>query len=277
MKKNEMKIFLVPALTLLALVCSCNALAARVDTISVFSNAMHKNSRCVIIEPEHLEGERLPVLYLLHGFGGDHQAWLRVKPDLPRLADSLKLMIVCPNGERSWYLDSPVDSAVRFETYMTRELIPFIDEHYATIGKRDARAIAGLSMGGHGCLYLAFRHPDLYAAVCATSGSVNLLRKTYTYKYRELILGSEQEHSINWSGNSILTLAGAVQPGTLHIMVDCGTEDEWLEENRRLHQILLDRKVPHDFVERPGGHDAEYWNNSIDYILLFVGKHIALK
>jgi enterochelin esterase-like enzyme len=117
----------------------------------------------------------------------------------------------------------------------------------------------------------------LYGTVCATSGSVNLLKKTFTYKYRELILGSEQEHSANWSRNSILTLAGSIQAGELNVMIDCGTEDEWLEENRKLHEILFDRKVPHDFVERPGGHDAEYWNNSIDFILLYVGKHITRK
>jgi len=251
--------------------------AAKVDTVSVYSAAMHKNTRCVVISPSTDASVELPVLYLLHGFGGDHRSWLQVKPELPQLADEYQMMIVCPNGERSWYLDSPVDSTKRFETFMTKELIPFIDSHYPTIAMPNARAIAGLSMGGHGSLYLAFRHPDLYGTVCSTSGSVDLLKKTFSYKYRELILGSEQEYQANWSRNSILTLVGAVQPGALHIMVDCGTEDEWLEPNRRLHQILYDRKVPHDFVERPGGHDAAYWNNSIDFILLYVGKHISRK
>lgn len=248
--------------------------AATVDTISVFSNAMHKQTRCVVIAPENAAHSRLPVLYLLHGFGGDHRSWLKVKPELPELAERMGILIVCPNGERSWYLDSPMDSTIRMETYITKELIPFIDNHYSTNSSKSARAIAGLSMGGHGSLYLAMRHPDLFGTVCSTSGSVDLLKKTFTYKYRELILGDEQTHQINWSRNSILTLVGGSQPGTLNIMVDCGTEDEWLEQNRTLHHILLDRKIPHDYVERPGEHDAVYWNNSIDFILLFIGKHI---
>ena len=251
--------------------------AAMVDTISVYSASMKKNTRCVVIVPEASTNEKVPVLYLLHGFGGDHRSWLQIKPELPQLADDMHMIIVCPNGVRSWYLDSPVDTTFRYETYMTQELIPYIDSHYSTISNRSGRAIAGLSMGGFGSLSLAIRHPDLYGTVCATSGSVNLLKKTFSYKYRELILGSESEHQVNWSRNSILTLAGAIQPGALNVMIDCGTEDEWLEENRKLHQILLDRKVPHDYVERSGGHDAAYWANSIDFILLFVGKHIALK
>jgi S-formylglutathione hydrolase FrmB len=251
--------------------------AAMVDTISVYSASMQKNTRCVVIVPEATTNGKVPVLYLLHGFGGDHRSWLQIKPELPRLADEMQMMIVCPNGARSWYLDSPVDANIRYETYMTQELLPYIDSHYSTLSNRSGRAIAGLSMGGFGSLSLAIRHPDLYGTVCATSGSVNLLKKTFTYKYRELILGSEYEHQANWSRNSILTLAGSIQPGELNVMIDCGTEDEWLEENRKLHEILLDRKVPHDFVERPGAHDADYWNNSIDFILLYVGKHIARK
>jgi S-formylglutathione hydrolase FrmB len=251
--------------------------AAIVDTISVYSASMKKNTRCVVIVPNAAANGKVPVLFLLHGFGGDHRSWLQIKPELPQLADEMQLMIVCPNGARSWYLDSPVDASMRYETYMTQELLPYIDSHYSTIANSSGRAVAGLSMGGFGSLSLAIRHPDLYGTVCATSGSVNLLKKTFSYKYRELILGSEYEHQANWSRNSILTLAGSIQPGELNVMIDCGTDDEWLEENRKLHQILLDRKVPHDYVESPGGHDAEYWANSIDFILLFVGKHIALK
>ena len=262
---------------MICLVSIAPAQAAKVDTVSVYSNAMHKNTRCVVISPSADAQVEWPVLYLLHGFGGDHRSWLQIKPELPQLADDMQMIIVCPNGVKSWYIDSPVDTTFRYEAYMTQELIPYIDSHYSTISNRSGRAIAGLSMGGHGSLFLAMRHTDLYGTVCSTSGSVNLLKKTFSYKYRELILGSEYEHQANWSRNSILTLAGAVQPDALNIMIDCGTEDEWLEDNRRLHQILLDRKVPHDYVERPGGHNADYWNNSIDYILLYVGKHLALK
>ena len=253
------------------------AVAAEVDTVTVYSQSMRKNTRCVVIVPDSGSFMRLPVLYLLHGFGGDHRSWLKVKSDLPEWADRLGLIIVCPNGERTWYLDSPVDSTVRMETYINKELIPYIDNHYATIASRDGRAIAGLSMGGHGSLHLAMRNPDVFSTVCSTSGSVNLLKKTFTYKYRELILGNEQENHVNWSQHSIMTLAGSISPGKLNMWIDCGTEDEWLEENRKLHGILLDRNVPHDYSERPGAHDAAYWNNSIDYILLFVAKHIAIK
>jgi S-formylglutathione hydrolase FrmB len=252
--------------------------AAVVDTVSIHSKSMHKETRCVVIVPAGAETQRLPVLYLLHGLGGDHQSWLRIKPELPQLADQLQMLIVCPNGGvRSWYLDSPIDSSFRYETYMIRELIPFIDSHFKTIATREGRAIAGLSMGGHGSLYLSIQHPDLFGAVASTSGSVDLFKKTFSWKYKEMILGDTICCKDNWTRHSVMSISDRLRPGELSIHLDCGTEDDLYASNKRLHEKWAAAGIEHTYLEGPGKHDAAYWNKSIDPILAFVHRFFEKK
>jgi S-formylglutathione hydrolase FrmB len=259
----------------------CSALvsrAATVDTLSVYSKAMQKETRCVVIVPKGADANALPVLYLLHGLGGDHHSWLQIKPELPRLADEMQMLIVCPNGGvRSWYLDSPIDSSFRYETYMIHELIPYIDSHFSTVKTREGRAIAGLSMGGHGSLFLAIRHSEVFGAACSTSGSVDLLKKTFSWKYKEMILGDTICCKENWVSNSVMTIADELQPGQLAIHIDCGTEDDLYMPNKRLHEKWGAMGIEHAYIEGPGRHDAAYWNRSIDSILLFVQRFFEKK
>lgn len=84
------------------------------------------------------------------------------------------VIVVCPDGENSWYWDSPKDPSSRFETFVARELIDYVDAHYPTRGDRSGRAITGLSMGGHGGLWLSFRHKDTFGAGGSTSGGVDI-------------------------------------------------------------------------------------------------------
>src|SRR5258705_6512311 len=92
--------------------------AATVDTVSVYSNAMHKEFKCVIVKPDSYKkkNNQYPVVYLLHGAGGDFSNWIKKVPEIKKYADEYDLMIVCPDGSSySWYLDSPVDSTMKYE------------------------------------------------------------------------------------------------------------------------------------------------------------------
>src|SRR5439155_2587786 len=87
--------------------------AATVDTVEIYSHAMHKPIKCVVIRPAILQEKiaPLPVVYLLHGYSGDFSNWINKVPALKSYADDYRLMIVCPDGDySSWYFDSPVDS-----------------------------------------------------------------------------------------------------------------------------------------------------------------------
>lgn len=84
------------------------------------------------------------------------------------------MIIVCPDGRNSWYWDSPVDPSMQMESFFTDCLIPTVDSLYRTMPARGGRAITGLSMGGHGALWLAWRHPDLFGAAGSMSGGVDI-------------------------------------------------------------------------------------------------------
>src|SRR6476469_2655141 len=122
--------------------------AARVDTVSIYSMAMHKAYKCVVIRPDSKAKEKFPVVYLLHGYSGSFDNWIRKVPEIAKYADDLHLIIVCPDGDySSWYYDSPIDPSMKFETYVGKEVPAYIDTHYNTIKDRRKRAITGLSMG----------------------------------------------------------------------------------------------------------------------------------
>jgi len=245
--------------------------AATVDTISIYSNTMHKPFKCVIIKPETYQNEEktFPVVYLLHGYSGNYSSWIKSAPLIKEQVDQLQLIIVCPDGDySSWYLDSPVDPAVRFETYISKEVTSFIDSNYRTIMNRNKRAITGLSMGGHGGLYLGFRHADYFGACGSMSGGVDLRPFPKNWQLSEK-LGDRIKDSANWKKFSVITVIEKNPADSLAIIIDCGTEDFFYEVNHALHEKLLRLKIPHDYIERPGMHDWKYWTNAVQYQLLF--------
>ena len=111
---------------LLSVIWICaSADAAIVDTISVYSKSMQKNIPVVVIRPDnHASFSEMPVVYLLHGYSGNHLDWITKAKGFEKAADQYSLIIVCPDGGfNSWYWDSPVDPKSLYETFVSDELI----------------------------------------------------------------------------------------------------------------------------------------------------------
>ncbi len=251
--------------------------AARVETVDVFSNAMRKYVRNLIVVPDSYGADsavHYPVLYLLHGWSGNFSSWLSDAPQLPNRADEYQYVLVFPDGGYdSWYLDSPVNSAVRYETYILRELIPFIDSNYRTLPTRQGRAICGLSMGGHGALYLSFRNPSLFCAAGSICGGVDLRPFRKNDWDLEGVLGNPHKHWKHWEMASVVNLVPGLKPGQApDLIIDCGLGDFFLSVNRALHKELLAFGIDHEYTERPGEHNADYWCNAVDMQLMFFAK-----
>ena len=248
------------------------AQASHVDTVRIYSQAMQHEIPALVITPDSYaatDTARYPVVYLLHGHGGNYLDWKNKAPDVLSLADTHRTIIVCPDGGRnSWYLDSPINDSSQYETHLGEEVVAFVDEHYRTIAHRAGRAITGLSMGGHGALFLALRHPDTFGAVGSMSGGVNLTYDTDAWEIKEQ-LGRYEEHPLRWDSLSVVNLVLLDPPDSLAIMLDCGTDDFFFEINQHLHATLLRQGMAHDYVVRPGGHHWDYWNNALPYHLLF--------
>ena len=248
--------------------------AASVDTLGIYSTAMKKEYKCVVIKPDtYKKTKAYPVVYLLHGHAGWYANWILRVPELKTWADQYQLMIVCPDGGfNSWYVDSPVDSTVRFETYISTEVPDYIDAHYKTIKSRHGRAITGLSMGGHGGLFHGFRHADVFGACGSMSGGVDLQPFKKNWQISQKI-GDTVNYAANWVNYSVMTLVEQKPKDSLAIIIDCGTEDFFYEVNSRLHQKMVGLKIAHDYIERPGKHDWNYWRNAVQYQLLFFRKY----
>jgi S-formylglutathione hydrolase FrmB len=245
--------------------------AGKVDTVSIYSNGMHKYIKAVVIKPDGYKKKKnsFPVVYLLHGYAGDFSNWITKVPELEKYADTYKMIIVCPDGAfSSWYFDSPLDTAYRYETHVAIEVVDFIDQHYKTIADKDHRAITGLSMGGHGALFLALRHADVFGAAGSMSGGVDLAESKNRFQIMKRI-GDTILQANNWHYFTVINLIEHYTNTGLKIFFDCGEKDIFINGNRRLHQKMLQLKIPHTYIERPGEHNWMYWRDAVPFQLLF--------
>ncbi|RYC71690.1 alpha/beta hydrolase [Spirosoma sordidisoli] len=248
-----------------------HARAAKVDTVDTYSASMKKTIRAVVITPDsYTTGAEFPVVYLLHGYSGNYSNWIQKAPALSRAVDANGIIVVCPDGNYgSWYYDSPVDASFRYETYVSNELVAWVDSHYKTIKDRQGRAITGLSMGGHGGLYLAFRHQDVFGAAGSMSGGVDIRPFPNNWDIAKR-LGPYAQFPDRWEKHTVINLLHLLTPGSLSLIIDCGTDDFFFRVNNNLHDKLLERNIAHDYITRPGGHNWTYWNTAISYQLLFM-------
>jgi len=258
-------------LILLFAVClwALTSYAQQVELVKVQASKMTKEVENNVIKPaDYTETVDYPVLYLLHGYGGNHNDWVNIVPQIKDLATACQMIIVCPNGANSWYFDSPINKDIQYETYIIKDLIPYIDQHYSTIANRNGRAISGLSMGGHGALYLAIRHKDVFSMAGAMSGGVDITKTSQEFELAK-VLGPMDENEELWKSSSVLGQADNLHNGDLDICFDCGTEDMFAESNEELHAKLIANGVAHDYTTRPGNHNWDYWSNSIYYHMLY--------
>lgn len=254
---------------------------AKTDTLLVQSPSMQKTLKAGVVTPDSYQKKKngpYPVLYLLHGYGGNFSNWLKVPPQqnlLQTMADKYQVIIVTPDGGTgSWYYDSPINKESQYETFITQELRQEIERRYRAIPERSARFITGLSMGGHGALYLAARNPELYLGAGSMSGSVNISRieRQNLLPSIEAVLGPKQENQEAHTANSIVHMVPQLKASGLHLIIDCGVDDFLIEDNRELHRRLVYEKVPHEYTERPGAHTWTYWGNALEHHLLYFQK-----
>ncbi len=258
--------------------------AAKVDTLQIASKAMNKTYSAAVVTPNsYAKGKtNYPVLYLLHGAYGHFRDWLKSTPNenlVTDLADQYNIIIVMPEGETfSFYIDSPVNKESQFETFITQEVIQKVDATYRTIASKNGRVITGLSMGGHGALYLSSKHPELFCAAGSMSGAVDMnmmlnpdnLERTKTLLTP--ILGAEVLSPDAYKRYAVIDKVDLLKANKMPLIIDCGVDDFLIETNRELHRRLVYNKVPHDYTERPGAHTWEYWDNALPYHILFFSK-----
>jgi S-formylglutathione hydrolase FrmB len=271
---------------ILSIIIWSTSLFAQVDTIEVFSKAMNKSLKAAVVKPlgyEHRQAA-YPTVYLLHGGGGSFSDWHLKTTDenlLINLANQFGVLIITPGvGPSSYYYDSLVLDSVQYETYLINELIPHIDQIYNTQNKRQARAITGLSMCGHGAMMLSAKHPDLFIAAGSMSGVMNIDTdlwktneefRTARKEGQKVMLGSIQ-YQAPFSEFTAVGLVDRMKENSIALLFDCGVDDFLINTNRQIHQLLLENGTPHEYTERPGAHSWEYWTEALPFHMLFIHK-----
>jgi enterochelin esterase-like enzyme len=227
----------------------------KIDTISYASTTVGNDRRALIYTPPGFSpAEKYPVLYLLHGIGGDEKEWLRGgQPQV--ILDNLyadgklePMVVVMPNG-RAMKDDSAggnimapdkVEAFATFEQDLLRDLIPFIESKYPVLADREHRAIAGLSMGGGQSLNFGLGNLDRFAWVGGFSSAPNT-------KAPELLIPDAEK------AKKQLKL----------LWISCGDADRLLSFSTRTHKFLVEKDVPHVYYLETGGHDFKVWKNGL--------------
>ena len=214
---------------------------------------------------------KYPVLYLLHGGGGDEEAWLslgraaQILDNLIAEGKAVPMLIVMPNGNsnqiQSHINDIPGQEAstlmqndIQSDLYVTsliKDIIPFIDSHYRTIAKKEGRAISGLSMGGGHTLRTNYLFPGYFNYICPQStGAHPHNQKTTAYAFDEDTLYKYLE--------------GIKKAGYKLFWLGCGNADPWFSEAQDLDRLLTEHGMPHTFYVTGGGHEWKNWRHYLD-------------
>lgn len=226
-----------------------------IDTISYESKTVGTIRKCLIYTPPGFsKSNKYPVLYLLHGIGGDEKEWLNGgKPQV--ILDNLyaqgkaePMIVVLPNG-RAMKEDGAggnimepekVQAFATFEKDLINDLIPYVESKYPVIADKDHRAIAGLSIGGGQSLNFGLGNLDKFAWIGGFSSAPN------TKKPEELLPDPE-----------------AAKQKIKLLWISCGASDGLITYSKRTHEYLTEKNVPHIYYIEPGIHDFKVWKNGL--------------
>lgn len=242
------------------------------DVLHFYSTSLERNMPVLVLRPIHLQKAEVqhPVLYLLHGHGGYYGSWLELIPELQAWAERMQIWIVCPEGNAdSWYLDIDGNKQHQYASYISKDLISFIESRYPVSKDRRKRAISGISMGGHGALLIAMKHPELFGMVGSSSGVLDLLPFSTEWNLEDL-LGNPETKRRQWEKQSCYQLLQREHLKNTALWIDCGTSDFLIDVNRKVHQNLLHQNLSHTYLEMPGAHDEEYWKEAFHLQMEFI-------
>lgn len=226
---------------------------------------------------------RFPVIYLLHGRGGNYQDWTNLTK-ITQYSIAYDFIIVMPDGgKESWYADNANLPNEKRESYFIKELIPEIDAKYRTLADRQNRIVAGLSMGGYGAVKFGLKYPEKFFLAGSFSGAMDAVVKTQNYKHLIKsvadVFGDENNQARK--DNDIFRIVVEASAEKIKefpfLFIDCGTEDHQFQSNRDFIALLTDKKVPHEYRQKPGVHNWAFWDSEVREFLRVADKLMAQK
>ena len=227
--------------------------------------------------PSAAPGERLPVLYLLHG-AQSNPAELEQRAAVIKLAAAERLIVIMPEGRNSYYTNARLRRRARWEDAMTQDLLRDVESRFAVLPGREHRGIAGLSMGGYGAVKLALKHPELYGFAGSMSGAFDVTRRPASLKRWEQtlrlwrIFGARQSRRENEDIFALLARTQGLQ--SVAWFQSCGMRDPLYPVNARFTREMHARSVPFDAVTTPGFHDWLTWETTMPQLFKSAGESL---
>lgn len=227
----------------------------KIDTISYPSKTVGSDRKALVYTPPGFsKNKKYPVLYLLHGIGGDEKEWLKqgqpqvILDNLYAGSKLTPMIVVLPNGRAmkddratgNIFDSLKVKAFATFEKDLLNDLIPFVEKKYPVLKDRENRAVAGLSMGGGQSLNFGLGNLDKFAWVGGFSSAPNTL-----------------------APEKLVPDAHALKSKLKLLWISCGDNDGLIFLSQRTHDYLKSKNVPHIYYIEPGGHDFKVWKNDL--------------
>lgn len=235
-------------------VVKANIQHGKIDSILYKSETVGTTRKAIVYYPPgYSTSNKYPVLYLLHGIGGDEKEWLRhgtpqiILDNLYAQNKLAPMIVVMPNGRAmkddrmvgNMFDPEKVEAFATFEKDLLNDLIPYVEKNLPAYSNRENRALAGLSMGGGQSLNFGLGNLDTFAWVGGFSSAPN------TKTPEELMPEPEKVKSLNL------------------LWISCGDEDNLITFSKRTHDYLEEHDIPHIYYVEPGAHTFDVWKNDL--------------
>lgn len=264
------KYLLLSIIIVLSIAEAQSQVIVRTDTLQ--STTLNREVYVNVILPEAYDTTRTyPVFYLLHGYTGNHTDWIQ-RTGLRSFARNWSVIIVMPNGENSFYMNSVVRENDQFEDYLIDELPKYIGSKYKV--NEDLQGIGGLSMGGYGSIMLATLHSDKFIFGGSLSGAIvpwimpegvpELLSNSRVLGVLEPLLG-KKPHPY-YERYDLLTILSRHEGNKPYLFFAHGIQDsykEFLPGHRLYTDHLRSMDWPYEYHETPGVHNWAYWDHHV--------------
>jgi S-formylglutathione hydrolase len=251
--------------------------------VRFFSAALQRQMPYRVFLPAVISsGQKLPVVYLLHGGNGGFRDWSN-NSEVAEFAATARyggLILVMPEGAFSYYQNAAMKPDDKYENYLVNDLISDVENRFPAAAGRQNRAIIGISMGGFAAIKLALTRPELFAFVGAISPAIDVCERRFSIKrtgewwrLRTIFgpVGSKPRHD----ADPFVLVQSADPANTPYLYLTAGEREALLAPGRRFAARLKQRGFSSEFHTKPGGHDWGEWNSQLSGCFESLHQHLS--